>query len=317
MRLSIVTPIYETAAFIGELYSRLCSSAEKITDDFEIIFVNDGSPDNALEIALELQKSDARIKVVDLSRNFGHHKAIMTGLGQAKGELVFLIDSNLKEDPELLKDFYEKLKESEVDVVFGVQRKREGGVFRKISGALYYSLIRWLSDVPIHRNLVTVRLMTKRYVKSLLSYREREVYLAGLMLLTGFAQLPLEISRKGTGQTSYTVRRRISMMVNAITSLSNKPLIYIFYAGLILILLSIFYILYVAAEWAFFDISVPGWTTTVISIFMLSGIIIFFQGIIGIYLAKVFVETKQRPYTTIRAIYEGDRAKLPSEGSEQ
>ena len=140
---SIVTPIYETAAFIGELYSRLCSSAEKITDDFEIIFVNDGSPDNGLEIALELQKSDARIKVVDLSRNFGHHKAIMTGLGQAKGELVFLIDSNLKEDPELLKDFYEKLKESEVDVVFGVQRKREGGVFRKISGALYYSLIRW------------------------------------------------------------------------------------------------------------------------------------------------------------------------------
>ena len=84
-----------------------------------------------------------------------------------------------------------------------------------------------------------------------------------------------------------------------------------------LILLSIFYILYVAAEWAFFKTSVPGWTTTVISIFLLSGIIIFFQGIIGIYLAKVFVETKQRPYTTIRAIYEGDRARLPSEGSEQ
>ena len=316
MRLSIVTTMYGTASLIGELYGRLCSSAKKLTDDFEIIFVNDGSPDNALENAIELQKSDARIKVVDLSRNFGHHKAVMTGLGQAKGELVFLIDSNLKEDPELLKDFYEKLKESEVDVVFGVQRERQGSLFRKISGALYYSLIRWLSDVQVPRNLVTVRLMTKRYVKSLLSYREREVYLAGLMLLTGFAQLPLEITRKETGQTSYTIRRRISMMVNAITSLSNKPLIYIFYAGLILILLSIFYILYLVAQWAFFEVGVPGWTTTVISIFLLSGIIILFQGIIGIYLAKIFVETKQRPYTTIRAIYD-KTFELPSEGGDQ
>ena len=102
-------------------------------------------------------------------------------------------------------------------------------------------------------------------------------------------------------------------MVNAITSLSNRPLIYIFYAGLILISLSILYIIYVAAEWAFFDVGVPGWTTTVISIFLLSGIIILFQGIIGIYVAKIFVETKRRPYTIIRAIYQKDTPEISQE----
>ena len=133
------------------------AAADAITDKDEMILVNDGSPDDSLVRALDLQATDARVVVLDLARNFGHHKAMMTGLDHATGDLVFLIDSDLEEPPELLTRFYAELVSGDWDVVYGVQGNRRGGAFERVSGAAFYSLVNLLSDQPLPRNLVTVQ----------------------------------------------------------------------------------------------------------------------------------------------------------------
>ena len=135
MDLSIVTTLYDSSAHLNEFYDRITKTAEKITQDFEIIFVNDGSPDNSLKIAISLHNKNKRVKIIDLSRNFGHHKAIMTGLSHTKGDLVFYTDVDLEEDPELLEPIYKEYrKQDDVDVVFAIQEKRRGHIYEKISG---------------------------------------------------------------------------------------------------------------------------------------------------------------------------------------
>src|SRR6266480_3840502 len=157
MTLSIVTTLYNSAPYVEEFYVRVCAATEQITEDYEIILVNDGSPDNSLEIALSIYHKDPRVRVIDLSRNFGHHKAMMTGLIHARGKLVFLLDSDLEEEPELLEQFYQLLKAKDADVVYGVQEKRKGRLFERVSGTLFFKLFNFLSTYPIPPNLITVR----------------------------------------------------------------------------------------------------------------------------------------------------------------
>ena len=140
MRLSIVTTLYQSSPTINEFYRRALAAVEPITGDIELIMVNDGSPDDSLNLALALHRTDPRVVVVDLSRNFGHHKAMMTGLAHARGDHVFLIDSDLEEEPELLTAFHERLKQGDCDVVFGVQGDWRGGLVERFTGALFFSL---------------------------------------------------------------------------------------------------------------------------------------------------------------------------------
>src|ERR1700759_3194776 len=146
MKLSIVTSLYRSAASIEEFYRRSIGAAEQITADIEFVMVNDGSPDSSLDLALQLQRRDARVIVVDLSRNFGHHKALMTGLAHATGDLVFLIDSDLEEQPEDLALFHQRFSAGDCDVVYGVLEARRGGFLGKIPGALFFTLVYLLSD---------------------------------------------------------------------------------------------------------------------------------------------------------------------------
>jgi putative glycosyltransferase len=311
MDLSIVTTLYYSAPHLEEFYNRVCEAAEKATGDYEIIFVNDGSPDNSLEIAISLCERDGRVKVVDLSRNFGHHKAIMTGLGQARGELVFLLDSDLEEEPELLGRFYSELKNSGADVVYGVQEARKGGFFERVTGSVFFRLFNLLSSYPVPADLITARLMSNRYVASLIEHQDREVFLAGLWAITGFKQVPCVVKKHDKGSTTYSLGRRISNLVNAITSFSSKPLVFIFYLGSVVVLLSTVAGLYLIVRRIFFGVYLAGWPSLIVSVWLLGGLILFCLGIIGIYLSKIFMETKQRPYTVIRQVYERtDRSEL-------
>ncbi len=304
MDLSIVTTMYYSAPYLEEFYTRVCAAAEKITDNYEVIFVNDGSPDNALDIAISLYEREDRVRVIDLSRNFGHHKAIMTGLTYARGELVFLIDCDLEEEPELLGKFYDELKSSDADVVYGVQQKRKGGFFEGISGEIFYWLFNMLSNNPLPRNSITVRLMSQRYVASLVKHQERETIIAGLWVITGFKQVPIVVKKPYKGSTTYGFGRKVSNFVNAITSFSNKPLVFIFYLGCIIVLLSSIAALYLIVRRMFFGVFLTGWPSLIVSVWLLGGLTIFCLGVIGIYLSKIFMETKQRPYTIIKALYE-------------
>ncbi len=300
MMLSIVTTLYNSAPYLEEFHSRVCATASRITPDFEIVFVNDGSPDNSLEVAVGLYRKDARVRIVDLSRNFGHHKAMMTGLVHAQGDLVFLIDSDLEEEPELLQKFYDELERSGADVVFGVQEQRKGKLFERVSGSLYFRVFNLFSTHPIPTNHITARLMTRAYVAALAGHQEREFVMSGLWALTGFQQVALKVRKHHKATSAYGLRRKISHLVNAITSFSNKPLVLIFYLGCFILLVSSIAAIDLILRKLLFGTLLEGWASLIVSIWLLGGLTIFCLGVIGIYLAKIFIEVKQRPYTIVK-----------------
>lgn len=308
MKLSIVTTLYKSEFYIAEFYKRIVKEAKKITLDYEIIFVNDGSPDNSLERAVGLFKKDSHVKVIDLSRNFGHHKAIMTGLSHAKGEYIFLIDSDLEEDPELLTVFWEKLnQEEDLDVIYGVQERRKGNWLEKFSGSLFYKLFNKLSNVKIPKNIVTARLTTKRYNDALIQHKEQEIFLAGLWVITGFKQLAVMIKKSSHSDTTYSIGHRFAVLANFVTSFSNTPLKAVLYSGFIISLFSFLFIIYIISRKIFSNIALEGWSSLIVSVWFLGGLILFSIGTIGIYISKIFIETKDRPYTVIKKKYERDR----------
>jgi putative glycosyltransferase len=304
MKLSIVATLYQSAPHINEFHERASASAKRMVgDDYEIVLVNDGSPDNSLALTVRLTEQDSHVVVVDLSRNFGHHKAMMTGLAQAKGELVFLIDSDLEEEPEWLEAFAQQMKQDRCDVVYGVQERRKGNWFERWSGQWFYRIFKVLTGLALPENVVTTRLMARRYVDALLCHQEREVFMAGLWHITGFDQRPQVIKKHHTSETTYTFRRKMSLLVNSVTSFSNAPLVSIFYIGVAISLFTLAYIAYLVTHWLFLAKPMSGWTSVMASIWLLGGMVISFIGVVGIYLSKIFSETKQRPYTIVRQIY--------------
>lgn len=307
MKLSIVATLFQSARHIEEFCRRAAESARKLCgDDYEIVLVNDGSPDNSLQLAIDIAERDSHVVVVDLSRNFGHHKAMMTGLAHARGDRIFLIDSDLEEEPEWLLSFSERLAGDRCDVVYGVQGARKGGIFERWSGRLFYGIFRTLTQIDLPSNIVVARLMTRRYVNALLQHDEREVFMAGLWLITGFEQRAITVTKHSTSATTYTTRRKVAQLIDSVTSFSNAPLIGIFVVGFVMSAVSGAYALYIVVHWLFLANPPDGWTSLMASVWLLGGMIIAFIGIIGIYLSKVFSEAKRRPYTIVRHIYRRD-----------
>ena len=304
MRLSIVATLYHSASYLDEFYRRVRAAASALTNDYEIVLVNDGSPDASLETAVALFRQDPHVVVIDLARNFGHHKAMMTGLRAASGDLVFLIDSDLEEEPELLSTFHEAMRRTRADVVYGVQSERRGGLVERTGGWLFFKIFNALSNWPIAPNLVTVRLMTRRYVDALVEHRERETMIAGLWAITGFEQVPLPVRKHSRSASTYRFGHKIAILVNSLTSFSDRPLVLIFYLGVVIIALATLAAAYLVIRRLFFGTLLAGWPSLIVSVWLLGGLTIFCIGIIGIYLSKVFLETKQRPYTIIRQTYE-------------
>jgi len=307
LTLSIVTSMYQSEEFLTEFHARCTAAAERLAaSSYEIIFVNDGSPDQSLQKAIGLHTRDSHVRVIDLSRNFGHHKALMTGLAHARGELVFLVDCDLEEDPAWLLTFHEAMRASRADVIYGVQAERKGDWIERTAGRVFFSVFNRMLTHPIPVNVVTARLMTARYVKALVSHQERELCLSGLWVITGFEQRPIAVEKGSRPTSSYTTRKRLSVFANAITSFSNRPLVYIFQIGMAVMILSVvaaIVLLYMRLNG---QVGVPGWASIMVSIWFLGGLIIFCVGVIGMYLAKIFTEIKQRPYTIIRAEYGPD-----------
>lgn len=304
MKLSIVTTLFRSAAYIPEFHRRAVAAARELAgDEYEIVYVNDGSPDDSLDMAIRLAEVDRHVVVVDLSRNFGHHKAMMTGLAHSGGERIFLIDSDLEEDPEWLLRFAAQMDEETCDVVYGVQETRKGGVIERWSGQWFYRFFNALTGLELPENIVTARLMSRRYVDALIRHEEREVFMAGLWLITGFVQRSQVVRKHSTSGTTYTFRRKLSVLVNSVTSFSNVPLIGVFYVGVSISLLAGVSIAYLVVNRLFLAMPLSGWTSVMASIWLLGGMIISFIGLVGIYLSKIFSETKRRPYTIVRKVY--------------
>lgn len=318
MKFSIVTTMYYSAPYLREFYNRMSITVQRLSNDYELIFVNDGSPDNSLEVVLELQKTDSRITIIDLSKNFGHHKAIMAGLSFAHGDFVFLIDCDLEEDPENLDLFFKTiLEETDIDVVYGTQPNRKGKPLNKLFSRLFYKVLNLLSNEEFDADMVFSRLMSQRYVESLLQFKESELFLVGLWKITGYNQKAVIISTYHKGESSYSIQKKIALAINAITSFSNKPLVYIAYIGATISFGAIFYTIYLIFKKIFFRQILSGWTSVMVSIWLIGGLIIFFMGIIGIYMSKIFIEIKHRPNIIIKNEYRHKRTDIISKGNDQ
>jgi putative glycosyltransferase len=301
MTLSIVTTLYRSARHLDEFHRRAVAAAAGVAADWELVLVNDGSPDDSLDVALALRRRDPRVRVIDLSRNFGHHAAMMEGLRQSHGDLVFLLDSDLEEAPEWLGEFHTRLAETGADAVYGVQRTRKGGWVERATGWIFYNVLAGPLGLPWQANVVTARLMTRRFVDALAGFQEREMTLVGLCALTGFAQQPISVEKISRGGSTYRPRLRLAMFVNAVTSFSNRPLVLVFELGCVIMAASIVAALYMVWRRATGHVGVPGYASLVVSIWFLGGLMIFCIGLVGIYLSKVFIEVKQRPRAIVRA----------------
>jgi putative glycosyltransferase len=305
VKLSIVTTLYQSSRYLEEFYQRMTATARAITEDYELIFVNDGSPDNSLEVAKKLLAADRHVVILDLSRNFGHHRAMMTGLERAIGDYVFLVDVDLEEYPENLTAFWDYLStHAEADVVIGeLQTRKQGGLVRRLASSWFYDVFNFLSFIKISEKGLVVRLMRRTYVDSLVSYQERELFIPGIWAHAGYNQHYLPAEKTYDGNSTYTLRRRISLAVDAITSFSAKPLLMVFYTGVLFVIGACLVILYLVLNKLVYGYAIPGWASLVSSLFFIGGVIIFSIGILGIYIAKIYTEVKQRPNSIIKAVY--------------
>jgi putative glycosyltransferase len=304
VELSIVATLYRSVPHLEEFYARCVATAEQMGRSFELVLVNDGSPDASLDVAVALHRRDDRVRVIDLARNFGHHRAMMMGLRYARGERVFLIDCDLEVAPEVLAEFDEACTREQVDVVFGVQATRTDSVVNRLSAWAFYGAFNKLSTYPIPKNLLTTRLMSRRYVQALVAHEERELVISGLWVMTGFKQLPILVEKGWKGQTSYVFVPRAALLVNAVFSFSNRPLELIFWLGAACLGAALAGAAYLIVRWAFFGGFLVGWASVVVSVWLFGGLIMLCLGTIGFYVGKIFIETKQRPYAIVRDVYE-------------
>ena len=288
MYLSVITTLYNSASFIEEFHRRASEAAATISSDYEIIYVNDGSPDGSLDIAKSLIKKDDHVRVVEFSRNFGHHAAIYAAMGSASGNLVFLIDSDLEESPEWLLGFVDVMNKEGADLVYGVQRQRPGGL-RQNTSSFFYRLFNSLSETKIPKDICTVRLATKEFCRALLQMREKNLFMAGMFAWTGFHQVAVPVDKKPrpTGESTYTLLHQFKLLVDAFTSFSPWPLYFAFFLGLIIsIVAGVFGTLMIARKLFFPETILAGFTSLFTSVFFIGGLVILFLGVIGIYLSN-------------------------------
>lgn len=302
--ISVVTTLYRSTDYVREFYDRISRSIVELEQDFEIVFVDDGCPEGSLAVAVELQREDPRVTVLELSRNFGHHRAIMAGLSAARGDFVFLLDVDLEEPPELVAQFWQVLADdSETDVVFGVQRQRERGWLQDRLGSLFYFLLRLLSGLEIPANLTMARLMRRRYVDALLLCGEAEPVMAGLWSYVGFRQRAVEIDKSYKGSTDYGPLRKLRQVFHSVTGFSDKPLRLIFAIGAAVSIIAGASSIYLVLRKLIFGLDIAGWISLMVSIWFLGGLLLLSVGTVGLYLGKVFVEVKHRPLTVVRRIH--------------
>jgi len=305
--LSIVTTLYKSERFLDAFVAQ-CEEALAVIhcDSYEIVFVNDGSPDNSLNKVLKLKETNNNIVAVDLSRNFGHHYAIMAGLTYSTGDYVFLIDCDLEVPPTQIPTFYNRLmEEKECDVVFGIQEKRKGSFIERIAGGLFYNFFNSLTDIRIPENLLTERIMSRRYVDELVRMGDKNIFMAGMMQWVGFKQIPIAI-KKGLreGKSTYTLGKRISLSMQAITSFSSYPLVMLFRFGFFISTISVITGAYfLIKKLVYPEIVLSGFTFLIVALLFSVGIIISSLGILGIYIDKLFNQTKNRQSFIVKDIY--------------
>ena len=312
--LSIVVPCFDEQDVLKLTHRRLIEALGNTPKlDLEIIYVNDGSRDRTEEILFELADSDSRVKVISLTRNFGHQPAITAGLNYAGGNIVVVIDADLQDPPELIADMITKWQEG-FEIVYGVRAKRKEGIFKRLSYKAFYRLYRFFAQIEMPINSGDFALLDRRVVDLLNSLPEKNRFIRGLRTWTGFRQTGLFYERdaRAAGNSKYSVQKLLRLAFDGIFNFSTVPLTIIFIAGLVTAAMSIIagsiYLMARIGDFKIFGSSpgdAPGFTTLILVILFFSGIQLISLGIIGEYLARNYQESKMRPVYVIKEIRGG------------
>jgi len=305
--LSVVTTCYRSENTIEEFARRALSAAAPLAEDVELVVVDDGSPDRSVELVRAMADKDERILLVQLSRNFGHHRAILAGLEHAAGDRIFLIDSDLEEAPENAAPMSKLLEEKGVDCVYGIQILRKGGWFERLTGKWFYRLFNLLSEVNLPPNVSTMRIMSRRYVKSLLKFRDHNPVFVPLSLIAGYRQLEFPFEKQQNSPSTYSARRRLSLTVLAITSFSGRPLYLMFAFSMIMAAVGLSYLTFVVLRALTGPVS-DGWSSLMAAIMFFFSLNAAFTGLLGLYIKNILEEVKDRPRTVVQETFRKERA---------
>jgi dolichol-phosphate mannosyltransferase len=297
--ISIVVPVFNEEESILETVRRLLSLKENLQGEaaIELIFVDDGSRDRSLMLLREIAASTRCVKVISFSRNFGHQIAVTAGIDIAGGDYVAVIDADLQDPPELIRDMY-KLALTGYDVVYGKRRSRAGEtLFKRASAAAFYRLLSYMCEIPIPSDTGDFRIMSRRCVDAFVQLRERHRFVRGMVPWVGFKATPLEYDRseRYAGETKYPLRKMIAFATNAILSFSKKPLTVATRLGFLTVFIGVLMGAYMLYLKIFTSVPVPGLTAVLLAIVVFSGAQIFLIGIVGEYIARIFEEVKGRP----------------------
>lgn len=294
--ISIVSPVYKAEKILPALIERIEASVSKITDDFEVILVEDCGPDNSWEVIEKFAKNNPNVIGLKLSRNFGQHYAITAGLDRAKGDWVVVMDCDLQDQPEEIEKLYNKAKEG-YDVVLASRYERKDHFFKRFFSKLFYRTLGYLTGSEQDESIANFGLYSQNVIKSVSSMRESIRYFPTMIKWVGFktAKVNVDHDDRLDGSSSYNFRRLINLALDIILAFSDKPIRLVIKAGLIISLGSLVIALIYFLKWLSGDVIILGYTSLIISVWLLSGIILSTLGIIGLYIGKIFEGVKGRP----------------------
>lgn len=311
MKLSLVVPCYNEEDNVQEFYHCTKACFRGKIDDYEIIFVNDGSSDKTLEKLKTLTDHDEpALQIVSFSRNFGKESAIYAGLSHAKGDAVCIIDADLQQRPEVVLQMYGILNEEpELDCVCAYQEKRKENKLLSFTKSMFYKIINKISEVDFVNGASDFRLMKRSMVNAILSMTEYHRFSKGIFSWIGFntKYIPYEVAKRKHGETKWSPGKLFRYGMGGIIAFSTAPLKFVTFVGFFSAFLSVAYMIFVIIQKIFFGIDIPGYATIIVLLLLMGGLILFCLGIIGEYLAKMYVQLKNRPIYIEREHIENNR----------
>ena len=297
MEISIVVPLYNEEKNIRLMHDRLVSSILKITSNFEIIYVNDGSKDNSFLELVKLSKEDERVKYINFSRNFGHQIAVTAGLDYSKGAAVVIIDGDLQDPPEVIPEMYAMYKEG-FEVVYGQRLKRKGdNFFKKITAKYFYRILKKITSINIPLDTGDFRLIDQKIVKDLKNMPEQNKFLRGQIAWLGYRQTSVFFERdeRKFGETGYPFSKMLKFALDGITGFSDVPLQFVTKTGIFISFISFLVILYAIFSHFILERTITGWTSLIISSMFIGGVQLISVGIIGEYISRINKNVQNRP----------------------
>ena len=300
--ISVVIPVFKAENCLEELYLRLKSSLESITNDYEILMIEDCGRDGSWPIILELSSRDSKVKGIQFSRNFGQHYGITAGLDYSKGDWVVIMDCDLQDRPEEIPNLYRKASEG-FDMVVGRRLSRQDTLFKKLSSKLFYIIFSYFTGTKIDNRIGNFGIYSRKVIKNINRLREQNRSFGLFALWVGFRRIEIDIAhaRRPYGKSSYTLLLLIDLAINSIVAHSNKLLLISVKLGLLLSATSLSYAFWLVLEYLVWATPPAGWTSLIVSIYFTAGLIIGTIGIVGLYVGKIFDEVKDRPLYIIQS----------------